>query len=60
MSLPLAIASNIVLCVLLLAALGWTMTRPRRLRPHVSASGRRLTLVEQEVRAEDERDRRAA
>ncbi len=60
MSLPIAIAFNIVLCVLLLAALGWTMSRPRRLRPHVSASARRLSLVEQELRADEEQDRRAA
>jgi len=61
MSLPIAIAFNIVLCVLLLAALGWMMTRPRKLRPHVSATGRRLALVEQQASYEDEeRDRRAA
>jgi len=60
MSLPIAIALNIVLCVLLLAALAWTMTRPRRLRPHVSASDRRLSLVEQELRSFEEQDRRAA
>ena len=60
MSLPIAIAFNIVLCVMLLAALGWTMTRPRRLRPHVSAHGHRLSLVEQEVRLDEEQERRAA
>ncbi len=60
MSLPIAIALNITLCVLLLAALGWTMTRPRKLRPHVSATGRRLRLVEQQVRYDDQQDRRAA
>jgi hypothetical protein len=60
MSLPLAIAINIVLCVTLLAALAWTMSRPRKLRPHVSASARRLSLVQQEIRADEERDRRAA
>jgi hypothetical protein len=60
MSLPLAIAFNIVLCVMLLAALGWTMTRPRKLRPHVPAGDRRLTLVEQEIRFDEEQDRRAA
>jgi len=60
MSLPLAIAFNIVLCVMLLAALGWAMTRPRRLRPHVPAAHRRLTLLEQEIRLDEEQDRRAA
>ena len=60
MSLPIVIAINIALCVLLLAALAWTMTRPRKLRPHVPAAGRRLALVEQRLRAEDEQDRRAA
>lgn len=60
MSLPIAIAFNIVLCVLLLAALGWTMTRPRRLRPHVPAGDRRLSLVGQETRLDEEQDRRAA
>ncbi len=60
MSLPLAIALNIVLCVMLLAALGWAMTRPRRLRPHVPATDRRLSLVEQEILLDHEQDRRAA
>ena len=61
MSLPLAIALNSVLCVLLLAALAWTMSRPRKLRPHVSATGRHLSLVEQETYLDDgEQDRRAA
>jgi hypothetical protein len=60
MSLPLAIAFNIVLCVMLLAALGWAMTRPRKLRPHVPASFKRLALVEQELHREEEQDRRAA
>jgi hypothetical protein len=60
MSLPLAIAFNIVLCVMLLAALGWTMSRPRKLRPHVPAGHRRLALVEQEARRDEEQDRRAA
>ncbi len=60
MSLPLAIAFNIVLCVMLLAALGWTMSRPRKLRPHVPATDRRFALVEQEIRREEEQDRRAA
>ncbi len=61
MSLPIAIALNIVLCVFLLAALGWTMTRPRKLRPHVSATGRRLALVEQQASYDaDEQERRAA
>ena len=60
MSLPIAIAINIVLCVTLLAALAWTMSRPRKLRPHVSAHERRLSLVEQEFRADEEQDRRAA
>ncbi len=60
MSLPIAIAFNIVLCVLLLAALGWTMSRPRKLRPHVAASERRLSLVEQQVGSDEEQDRRAA
>jgi hypothetical protein len=60
MSLPLAIAFNIVLCVLLLGALGWAMTRPRKLRPHVSAFERRLSLVEQELHDDEQQDRRAA
>ena len=61
MSLPLAITINIVLCVLLLAALAWMMSHPRKLRPHVSESNRRLSLVEQEIaREEYEQDRRAA
>jgi hypothetical protein len=60
MTLPIAIALNIVLCVMLLAALGWTMTRPRKLRPHVPATDRRLSLVEQEIRRDEEQDRRAA
>jgi hypothetical protein len=63
MSLPIAIAINIALCVLLLAALAWTMTRPRKLKPHVSSTGRRLSLVEQEIYLDDgeqEEDRRAA
>jgi hypothetical protein len=61
MSLPIAIAVNIVLCVLLLAALAWTMTRPRKLRPHVPVADRRLSLVEQQASLADEvEDRRAA
>ena len=61
MSLPIAIALNITLCVLLLAALAWTLTRPRKLRPHVSATGRRLVLVEEQVRDDaEEQVRRAA
>jgi hypothetical protein len=61
MSLPIAIALNITLCVLLLAALAWTTTRPRKLRPHVSATGRRLVLVEEQVRDDaEEQVRRAA
>lgn len=60
MSLPIAIAFNIVLCVMLLAALAWTMSRPHKLRPHVPAHGRRLSLVEQQVRLDEEQERRAA
>jgi hypothetical protein len=60
MSLPIAIALNVVLCVALLSALAWTMTRPRKLKPHVSAAGRRLVLVEEQVPADEEQDRRAA
>ncbi len=62
MSLPIAIAFNIVLCVTLLAGLAWTMSRPRKLRPHVSARVQRLSLVEQQVRLdeEQEQERRAA
>jgi len=59
MSLPIAIALNIALCVLLLAALAWTMTRPRKLTPHVPAR-RRLSLVEEEILADEQQDRRAA
>jgi hypothetical protein len=60
MSLPIAIALNISLAVVLLAALAWTMTRPRKLRPHVPATGRRLALVEQQILNDDEQTRRAA
>ena len=61
MSLPIAIALNATLSVLLLAALTWTMSRPRKLRPHVPAAGRRLTLVEQQVHLDySDQDRRAA
>ena len=59
MSLPIAIAFNIVLCVLLLAALGWAMTRPRRLArtslqagaASPSSSRRSTSTTEQERRA---------
>jgi hypothetical protein len=51
MSLPLVIALNITFAVLLLAALAWTMTRPRKLTPHVPAEGRRFEAQEQERRA---------
>ncbi len=61
MSLPIAIALNIVLCITLLAGLAWMMSHPRKLRPHVSTTDRhRLSLVEQEIRFDDEQDRRAA
>ncbi|HXB15264.1 MAG TPA: hypothetical protein VNV44_05925 [Solirubrobacteraceae bacterium] len=60
MSLPLAIALNIVLCVSLLAGLAWTMSRPRKLRPHVPSTRRRLSLVEQRVLSDEEQERRAA
>jgi len=59
MSLLIAIALNIALCVALLAALAWTMTRPRKLRPHMPARSR-LSLVEQQNLVEEEQDRRAA
>jgi hypothetical protein len=61
MSLPIAIALNVLLCVSLLGALAWTMSRPRKLRPHVPARDRRLALVDRQVRFEaDEQHRRAA
>jgi hypothetical protein len=60
MSLPIAIAINIGLCVLLMAALAWTMSRPRKLKPHVPSARRRLALVEQQVNGDEEQERRAA
>ncbi len=60
MSLPLAIALNILLCVSLLAGLAWTMSRPRKLRPHVRSTRRRLSLVEQRMVSDEEQERRAA
>jgi len=60
MSLPLAIALNIVLCVSLLAGLAWAMSRPRKLTPHVPAPRRRLSLVEQQILSDEEPERRAA
>jgi hypothetical protein len=37
MSLPLAIAANVLLCVLLLGGLAYAMWQPNRLAPHVPA-----------------------
>lgn len=38
MSLPAAIATNVVLDVALLGFLAWMMSHPRHLTPHVSAN----------------------
>jgi hypothetical protein len=58
MSLALAIALNAIAVVGLLGLLGYVMTRPARLRPHVPASAPVLEL--QLVRTQAEELRKAA
>jgi hypothetical protein len=61
MSVPIAITLNSILCAVLVAGLAWSMSRPRKLKAHVSAAGRHLSLVETEEGGEvEERVRRAA
>ena len=58
MTLSLALALNAVADVALLGGLGWFMTRPAKLAPHVPA-GPRLAVVRAERRY-SERDVRIA
>jgi hypothetical protein len=58
MTLSLALALNAVADVALLGGLGWFMTRPAKLTPHVPA--RRLAVLRTERRYSDEDVRIAA
>jgi|GEM_PF-5875581 hypothetical protein len=63
MTLSLALALNAIADVALLGGLGWFMSRPRKLTPHISARhpGHRLSVIHGEAqRAERQREQQIA